>query len=58
MAHPGQERTNASLESGEPTFFARRGYAHVVCSARGTGRSGGDWDFAGPQELKDVHDTI
>jgi putative CocE/NonD family hydrolase len=56
--NPGQERTNASLESGEPTFFARRGYAHVVCSARGTGRSGGEWHFSGPQEVKDVHDAI
>jgi putative CocE/NonD family hydrolase len=56
--NPGQERTNASLEAGEPTFFARRGYAHAVCSARGTGRSGGVWDFSGPQEVRDVHDTI
>jgi predicted acyl esterase len=55
---PGQERTNASLESGEPTFFARRGYAHVVCNARGTGRSEGEWDFSGPREVRDVHDTI
>ena len=36
--NPGQERTNASLESGDPSFFARRGYAHVVCNARGTGK--------------------
>lgn len=56
--NPGQERTNASLEAGEPTFFARRGYAHVVCNARGTGRSGGRWDFSGPQEVRDVYDTI
>jgi predicted acyl esterase len=55
---PGQERTNASLESGEPTFFARRGYAHIVCNARGTGLSEGEWDFSGPQEVRDVHDTI
>jgi len=37
--HPGQERTNASLEAGDPVFFARRGYSHVVCNARGTGNS-------------------
>jgi len=37
-SHPGQERTNASLESGDPIFFARRGYTHVVCNARGTGK--------------------
>lgn len=35
--HPGQERTNASLEAGDPYLFARRGYAHVVCNVRGTG---------------------
>ncbi len=56
--HPGQERTNASLEAGDPIFFARRGYAHVVCNARGTGKSEGKWDFVGPQEVKDVYETI
>jgi hypothetical protein len=56
--HPGQERTNASLESGDPVFFARRGYAHAVCNARGTGRSEGTWHFSGPQEVKDVYEVI
>jgi predicted acyl esterase len=56
--HPGQERTNASLEAGDPVFFARRGYAHVVCNARGTGRSEGKWDFSGPQEVRDVYETV
>ncbi|MBW1799853.1 MAG: CocE/NonD family hydrolase, partial [Deltaproteobacteria bacterium] len=56
--NPGQERTNASLEAGDPIFFARRGYAHVVCNARGTGLSEGNWHFSGPQEVQDVYDTI
>jgi putative CocE/NonD family hydrolase len=56
--HPGQERTNASLESGDPTFFARRGYVHVVCNARGTGKSEGKWQFLGPQEVQDVCEVI
>ncbi len=56
--NPGQERTNASLESGDPLFFARRGYIHVVCNARGTGKSEGTWDFSGPQETKDLYQTI
>jgi putative CocE/NonD family hydrolase len=56
--HPGQERTNASLESGDPTFFARRGYIHVVCNARGTGKSEGKWHFLGPQEVQDVCEVI
>ena len=56
--HPGQENTNASLESGDPIFFARRGYVHVVVNVRGTGKSEGKWDFVGPQEVQDVHDSI
>ena len=52
--HPAQERTNASLESGDPVFFARRGYAHAVCNARGTGKSEGKWQFLGPREVEDV----
>lgn len=56
--NPGQERTNASLESGDPIFFVRRGYAHIVCNARGTGDSEGIWDFSGPKEIDDVYDTI
>lgn len=54
----GQERTNASLESGDPTFFARRGYAHVVCNSRGSGKSEGFWQFFGPQERKDICEVI
>ena len=56
--NPGQERTNASLEAGDPVFFARRGYVHVVCNARGTGLSEGRWHFTGPQEVKDVYETV
>lgn len=56
--NPGQERTNASLEAGDPVFFARRGYVHVVCNARGTGLSEGKWHFTGPQEVKDVYETV
>ncbi|MEM3580146.1 MAG: CocE/NonD family hydrolase [Candidatus Bathyarchaeia archaeon] len=56
--HRGQERTNASLEAGDPTFFARRGYVHVVCNARGTGKSEGKWDFTGPQEIRDCYEVI
>ena len=56
--NPGQERTNASLEAGDPTFFARRGYVHVVCNGRGTGRSEGTWDFAGPQSGRDGAEIV
>jgi len=56
--NPGQERTNASLESGDPNFFVRRGYVHVVCNARGTGLSEGEWHFSGPREVQDVYEVI
>ncbi|TAN23597.1 MAG: CocE/NonD family hydrolase [Actinomycetota bacterium] len=52
------ERTNGSLESGDPVFFARRGYTHVVCNARGTGKSEGEWHFSGPQEQRDCAEVI
>ena len=56
--HPGQERTNASLESGDPNFFVRRGYVHVVCNSRGTGKSEGKWVCHGQREAEDVYEVI
>ncbi|MCS7172374.1 MAG: CocE/NonD family hydrolase [Armatimonadetes bacterium] len=56
--HPGQERTNASLEAGDPYFFARRGYVHAICNVRGTGRSEGLWQFMGRREAQDVCELI
>ena len=55
---PRQERTRGSLESGDPNFFVRRGYVHVVCNARGTGKSEGEWDYQGPTEIQDIYDVI
>jgi len=52
--HADQERTNASLEAGDPNFFARRGYAHLVCNMRGTGTSEGEWQYCGPREVDDA----
>jgi putative CocE/NonD family hydrolase len=56
--HPGQELTNASIESGDPWFFGRRGYAHVLVNIRGTGKSEGRYNFLGCQEQQDGHDVI
>lgn len=42
------------MESGDPNFFARRGYAHAVVNIRGTGKSGGLFQAMGPQESLDV----
>ena len=41
------------LESGDPYFFARRGYAHAVINVRGTGKSTGLYQAMGPQEAQD-----
>ena len=56
--HAGQERTNASIEAGDPRFFAQRGYVHVICNARGTGQSDGLWHAFGPQEVADCYQVI
>jgi len=39
------------LESGDPYFFARRGYAHGVFNVRGTGKSTGLFQAMGPPPL-------
>ncbi|HWG60419.1 MAG TPA: CocE/NonD family hydrolase [Streptosporangiaceae bacterium] len=46
------------MESGDPVFYARRGYAHGIFNVRGTGKSGGTFDFMGPQEADDVVNAI
>jgi uncharacterized protein len=46
------------LESGDPYFFARRGYAHAVVNVRGTGKSTGLFQAMGPQEARDVADAV
>lgn len=49
---------NAHMEAGDPYFYARRGYAHVVGTLRGTGKSGGRFDHMGPDTIRDVYDAI
>jgi predicted acyl esterase len=46
------------MESGDPTFFARRGYVHAIFNVRGTGKSEGWYQLAGPQEVQDTVDLI
>ena len=36
------------MESGDSTFYARRGYVHAVFNVRGTGRSEGFYQLMGP----------
>jgi hypothetical protein len=46
------------MEAGDPTFFARRGYAHGVFNVRGTGKSTGLFQFMGPTEAADAAEAI
>lgn len=46
------------METGDPNFFVRRGYVHAVINVRGTGDSGGYFQYNNPQELDDVAEVI
>ena len=54
----GIEKPNASLESGDPNFYVRRGYVHVICNLRGIGDSDGIYEYNSKKELEDVYDVI
>jgi predicted acyl esterase len=56
--HPSEEKARGPLEAGDPNFFVRRGYVQVLANVRGTGKSGGKWDWFGPQELRDTYEVI
>jgi uncharacterized protein len=49
---------DAAIESGPTDFFVRRGYVHIVGSVRGTGRSGGAFQFVSPKEVRDIYDVV
>ena len=40
------------MESGDSTFYARRGYVHAVFNVRGSGKSGGYYQLMGPSRYK------
>jgi hypothetical protein len=42
------------MESGDSTFYARRGYVHAVFNVRGTGNSEGSYQLLGRLEVQDV----
>lgn len=58
MRHEGEEHPNSPMEAGDSTFFARRGYAHVVLNVRGSGQSDGLYQFTGEQEVEDLANAI
>lgn len=49
---------NAHMEAGDPNFYARRGYVHVIGNLPGTGGSGGQFDHMGPEAIDAVEDAI
>jgi hypothetical protein len=49
---------NAQAEAGDPNFYVRRGYVHVIVNARGTGRSQGEYSHYGPRDAQDIADVI
>ena len=46
------------MESGDSTFFARRGYVHAVFNVRGSGKSEGFYQLMGPVEVQDICNLI
>lgn len=49
----------AEVFQGEADFFVRRGYNVIICTVRGSGRSGGTWDHANfERDAEDGHDLV
>jgi predicted acyl esterase len=46
------------IEAGDPNFYVRRGYVHVIANIRGTGKSGGSFVYVEPEAIRDVCDVI
>ena len=46
------------MESGNSTFFARRGYVHAVFNVRGSGKSEGFYQLMGSLEVQDISNLI
>src|SRR5690348_683521 len=46
------------MESGDSTFYARRGYVHAVLNVRGSGSSEGFYQSMGPPEVSDICDLV
>ena len=46
------------IESGNPSFYCRRGYAMVNANVRGIGSSEGFFQYGGPREARDTREVI
>ncbi len=49
---------NGGQEAGDTGFFVSRGYVHVIADVRGSGDSGGTYNFQGKIEQQDGYDLI
>lgn len=56
--HPLEDKGRGWIEAGDPNFFVRRGYVHVIANVRGTGESEGQYQWLGPREVEDAHEVI
>lgn len=57
-SHEALEKGNGPLEAGDPNFYVRHGYAHVIVNIRGTGRSDGTYPYLAPPEPEDGHEVV
>src|SRR5262249_16939879 len=48
----------AHIEAGDPNFFVRRGYVHVIMNIRGTGRSSGEFGNLDGRSISEIADAI
>ncbi len=54
----GQEKGNGPLEAGDPNFYVRRGYVHVIANVRGSGKSEGLYPFLADPEPQDGYELV
>ncbi|MCC6778081.1 MAG: CocE/NonD family hydrolase [Hyphomicrobiales bacterium] len=54
----GFSHARGHMEGGDPSFYVRRGYAHVLMNVRGTGKSGGAFGNLGAATIADVREAI
>jgi predicted acyl esterase len=49
---------DASVEAGPIDFFVKRGYVYIIGGVRGTGLSGGAYNYLGPKEMRDSYEVV
>src|SRR3989304_2450587 len=45
-------------ETGPIEFYVAQGYAYVHMDVRGSGKSGGEFEFLGPNEQQDLYEVV